>query len=78
MKNCDHTRDLRDRLLKGEEERRVRKENFIFLTKFTWVLTGDMVNSRDRAEKIRDEPVATGRLCFKASWKQAKKIQKPG
>lgn len=57
----NHSRDSWDRLLKGKRKRegQAQKINLIFLPKFTWGLTGEMVNSREGTEGIQDEPVAT-------------------
>lgn len=59
--NHSYSRDSWDRLLKGKRKRegQVQKINLIFLPKFTWGLIGEMVNSREGAEGIQDEPVAT-------------------
>ena len=59
--NHSYSRDSRDRLLKGKRKRegQAHKINLIFLPKFTWGLIGEMVNSREGAEGIQDEPVAT-------------------
>lgn len=44
--------------MKRKGEGQTQKRNLIFLTKFTWVLIGEMVNSRERAEEAQDESFA--------------------